>query len=222
MDFIFPMKTLKAYKLEFDTDHPDINIVSDSLDTLTRNHIDQINWEGFVYKPETDFSIGYTDHEIMLKYFVTEDYFKAEKTESNQNVFEDSCVEFFLSPSDDGIYYNLEFNGIGTCLFGSGTSRTDRLSADPAIISTIRRIASSGTEPIAERNGRYSWTIVIVIPLGVFFHHNIRTLKGSTFRANFYKCGDKLSVPHYVTWSPVKTVKPDFHRPEFFGVVRFD
>lgn len=216
------MKTLKITRLEFDTDHPDINIVSARLDNLKRNHIDQINWEEFVYKPEADFSIGYTDHEIMLKYFVTEDYFKAEKTESNQNVFEDSCVELFLSPSDDGIYYNLEFNGIGTCLLGSGTSRTGRLRADPEIISGIRRIASSGTAPITGRKGKFTWTITIAIPLRVFFHHKIKTLRGNTVRANFYKCGDKLSVPHYVTWSPVKTVKPDFHRPEFFGVVRFD
>ena len=46
-------------------------------------------------------------------------------------------------------------------------------------------------------------------------------LKGKTFRANFYKCGDMLSVPHYVTWNPVGTPKPDYHRPEYFGELKF-
>jgi hypothetical protein len=215
------MKAIDVPFLVFDSDFPLMEAVSGKLDNLTRNKIDQLNWEGFNYRPDTDFSIGYTGHEIMLKYFVTEEYFKAEKTETNQNVFEDSCVEFFVSPADDGIYYNLEFNGIGTCLLGSGTSRTDRLRANPGIISGIRRITSSGTEPITERKGRYDWTITVAIPLKVFFHHKIQTLKGATASANFYKCGDKLTVPHYVTWSPVGTLKPDFHRPEFFGTIRF-
>ena len=55
----------------------------------------------------------------------------------------------------------------------------------------------------------------------IFFHHNIKDVKGKTFRANFYKCGDKLTVPHYVTWSPVETVKPDYHQPEYFGNIKF-
>ena len=70
-----------------------------------------------------EFTIAYTGREILLKYYVKENWFKAEKTESNQMVCEDSCVEFFVSPADDRIYYNLEFNGIGTCLLGSGTGR---------------------------------------------------------------------------------------------------
>jgi hypothetical protein len=215
------MKTHEAIKLDFDNETPDLNTISRRLDGLSRNSIDHINWESFSYKPEAAFSIGYTEHEIMLKYYVTEDCFKAEQTESNQNVWEDSCVEFFVSPADDGLYYNFEFNGIGTCLLGAGTSRADRHRADPGIISGIRRKSSAGIVPIAEIMGKFTWTITIAVPLDVFFHHKIKTFDGKTFRANFYKCGDKLSVPHFMTWSPVKTPKPDFHRPEFFGMIRF-
>jgi len=46
-------------------------------------------------------------------------------------------------------------------------------------------------------------------------------LKGKIFRANFYKCGDKLTVPHYVTWNPVGTENPDYHQPEHFGLLKF-
>jgi hypothetical protein len=216
------MKTLEVQRLEFDNDYPDLDSVSAALDNVEKNNIDQINWADFSYKPKAAFSIGYTEREIMLKYFVTEDCFKAEKTESNQNVWEDSCVEFFISPADDALYYNFEFNGIGTCLLGAGSSRSDRHRADPLIIAGIRRKSSVGTLPVAETVEKFTWTLTLAIPLKIFFHHNIETLKGKNIKANFYKCGDKLTKPHYVTWNPLKTPKPDFHRPEYFGTIIFN
>jgi len=30
-----------------------------------------------------------------------------------------------------------------------------------------------------------------------------------------------LSNPHYVTWNPVGTEQPDYHRPEYFGELKF-
>jgi hypothetical protein len=216
------MKAIIVRKLQFDTSVPDLEAVSERLDKIgERERIDMINWDIFSYKPDVAFSIAYTDNEMFLKYYVTEDHFKAEKTETNQEVYEDSCVEFFVSPGSDGIYYNLEFNGIGTCLMGSGTGRSDRKRAAPEIVKSIRRLASAGSEPVSEKEGPFSWTITIAIPFKVFFHHDFYNPAGMTFAVNLYKCGDKLSVPHYVTWSPVGTTKPDFHQPAFFGLLRF-
>jgi hypothetical protein len=207
-----PVKTLEVSELEFSSEYPGLDEISGKLDDLNfKNPVEVLNC----------FTIAYTRHEMLLKYYVTEQWFKAEKTETNQDVYEDSCVELFVSPSDDGIYYNLEFNGIGTCLMGSGTGRQDRKRADPEIISRIRRKGSAGEKSVSEKSGGLSWTITMAIPFNVFFHHSINGLKGKTFRANFYKCGDKLSVPHYVTWNPVGTVKPDYHRPEYFGLLKF-
>jgi hypothetical protein len=183
--------------------------------------IDTLNWKGYEYKPDVRLAIAYGDDEIFLKYYVTENYFKAEKTDSNEMVCEDSCVEFFVSPEDDGIYYNMEFNPIGTCLLGVGYDRASSKRVDPVIISKIRRITSAGTKPFKEKTGENTWTITIAIPFEVFFRHKIKSLKGKTFRANFYKCGDKLSVPHYLTWNPVGTKEPDYHQPEYFGLLKF-
>jgi hypothetical protein len=216
------LKTLEVNKLELRSEYPGLDEISEKLDNLNiRNPVEEVNWKDFDYKPDVKFSIAYADREILLKYYVTEQWFKAEKTETNQDVYEDSCVEFFMSPSADGIYYNLEFNGIGTCLMGSGTGRENSRRADPRIIDRIRRMTSVGNKSVKERKGEFSWTLTMAIPLDVFFHHKITELKGKTFRANFYKCGDKLSVPHYVTWNPVKTEKPDYHRPEYFGLLKF-
>jgi len=47
-------------------------------------------------------------------------------------------------------------------------------------------------------------------------------LNGKTMRANFYKCGDKLQTPHFLSWAPIDLPKPKFHCPEFFGELVFE
>ncbi len=216
------MKTAEVNKTEFETPYPGLEEVSGLMDEQEKKlSVNTINWQGYNYKPCVEVAIACSENEIFLKYYITENYFKAEKTETNQNVYEDSCVEFFVSPDDDGIYYNFEFNGIGTCLMGVGTGRSDRIRADPEIVSKIRRISSVGVMPVKEREGKFEWTITIAIPYEVFFSHKVANLKGKTFKANFYKCGDKLKVPHYVTWNKVETEKPDYHQPKYFGVLKF-
>jgi hypothetical protein len=216
------MKIAEVKKIELKSEYPGLTDISAILDEQEKKlTINKINWEEYSYKPEVAISMAYSDREIFLKYYVTENSFKAEKTETNAKVYEDSCVEFFVSPEDDGIYYNLEFNAIGTCLMGSGTGRANNIHVNPETISKIRILTSAGKTPVKISNGEFKWTIIIGIPFGVFFHHKIITLKGKTFRANFYKCGDKLTVPHYVTWNPVGTEKPDYHQPAYFGKLLF-
>jgi hypothetical protein len=216
------MKTAEVKKLEIEKDFPGLEMISKKMDEIKdRLKIDTLNWKDYNYKPDVSLAIAYGNKEIFLKYYVTEDYIKAEKTETNEMVCEDSCVEFFISPADDGIYYNLEFNPIGTCLLGSGTGRENSTRANPEIVSGIRRLSSAGEKPFGEIQGKHSWTLTLAVPFDVFFHHDIKDLKGKTFRANFYKCGDMLTVPHYLTWNPVGTENPDYHRPEYFGFLRF-
>jgi len=216
------MKTIKVKKLNSEKTYPAMAEVSARLDEMGEGHsVETVNWEKFPYKPEVKFNIAWGDREIYIKYYVRETNVKAEKTICNEMVCEDSCVEFFVSPSDDGIYYNLECNPIGTVLMGSGHGRHDGVRADARIISGIRRLTTMGAEPFAEISGDIRWSVTLAIPLETFFQHEITDLRGKSFRANFYKCGDKLSNPHYVTWNPIVTEKPDYHRPEYFGRLKF-
>jgi hypothetical protein len=216
------MKVAEAKNIYINSPRPDLEEISVKMDELAQKvNIDTINWEDYDYRPLVNFSVAYSDKEIFLKYNIKEKYFKAEKTETNQMVCEDSCVEFFVSPAEDGIYYNFEFNGIGTCLLGTGTSRENSTRSNPEIVSKIRRLTSVGTKPVTEKEGEFEWTITVAIPFEVFFHHKVDKLKGKTFRANFYKCGDMLKVPHYVTWNPVGTDNPDYHQPDYFGLLKF-
>ena len=216
------MQTIDVRRLDSQRTVPQMPEVSARLDELGEGHaIETLNWESFSYRPEVKFNIAYGDSEIYIKYYVREAYTKAEKSRTNEMVCEDSCVEFFVSPTDDGLYYNFEFNPIGTALMGSGHGRHDSARADASVVDGIRRLTTMGNEPFAEISGDIRWSLTLAIPLSVFFHHKVESLAGRSFRANFYKCGDKLSNPHFVTWNPVGTEKPDYHRPEYFGNLRF-
>jgi len=197
--------------------------ISSLLDKLGKGtSISTINWEEYDYQPEVKFNIAYSVGELYIKYYVTEDYVMAQKSESNQSVCQDSCVEFFVTPISDGPYYNFEFNPIGTCLLGKGNDRHDSNVQNPELIKMIRRLSSLGTEPFDEKKGKQSWTLTIAIPHEILFNDPLPELSGKVIRANFYKCGDSLSKMHYLTWNPVETENPDYHQPEYFGVLEFE
>lgn len=201
------------------------------------HRIDEISWKDYPYLPEVTFKIARTAKGLLLKYDVREEYIRAMHGKTNDPVYEDSCVEFFLS-SDDRHYYNFEFNCIGTALIGFGTSREDRKWIDPERIKQISRFPSMGRKPFpegAKKKGPYRWELSVYIPFGFFREagelqsgfSGRKIIAGTversekTYRANFYKCGDKLPLPHYVSWNRIETKAPDFHRPEYFGDLIF-
>lgn len=216
------MISLKVPMLKNCTGKYDLLDISKEIDLLTEIYrIDKVNWPDFSYKPSVKFRIAYGKRELFLKYYVEEEAIRAEKSLNNDMVCEDSCVEFFVSPAADGVYYNFEFNCIGTCRVGFGTSRADNSVIDLETVDKIRRYSTLGNKPFHERKGSFKWELIAVIPLGIFERYKITTLQGMVFRANFYKCGDKLSLPHYLTWNEVGTPEPDFHSSDFFGEIQF-
>lgn len=201
----------------------DLAEISAGLDKLEpRYSIDIINWKEFSYKPEVKFILAYSDSELYIKYYVRESFVKAEKVQDNSKVCEDSCVEFFVAPTDDGIYYNFEFNSIGTCYLGSGHGRDDSKPVNNDLVGKVRRLSSMENLPFSERQGEQEWELTVAIPLDVIFGEKIQGIKGRKIKANFYKCGDMLSKPHYLTWNKIATANPDYHRPEYFGEIIFD
>ena len=192
------------------------------LETQTiTNPIDTINWKAYSYKPGLNFRIGHTGNEIWLKYYVKEKYILAQETRTNGEVYKDSTVEFFISLDKEN-YYNFEFNCIGTVHLAYGPGRGNRKFVAPETVEKIEISSSLGNQPFKEKKGGFEWEMMIRIPISCFAFDNIKSLEGMKATANFYKCGDDTSEPHYVTWNPVKTENPDYHRPEFFGRVEFE
>jgi len=192
------------------------------LETQTvTNQIDTINWPAYSYKPKLSFRIGHTGKEIWLKYYVTEKYIRAQETRTNGNVYKDSCVEFFIS-FDSKNYYNFEFNCIGTIHIGYGAGRAKRQPVPVILAEKIEIESSLGNLPFEEKTGNFEWEMMIRIPLESFAFDKIKSLNRLKAKANFYKCGDETSELHFVTWNPIETENPDYHRPEFFGKALFE
>ena len=213
------MKELIVNKVNTSGDAPWDEVLK-SLENASWNLIDTVNWTEYDYCPQVYFRMVYCNSAFLLQYRVREQSVRALASVDNGEVWKDSCVEFFVMPDDD-IYYNFEFNCAGTCLLAVGASRNNREAAQDAIIQTIRRQPSLGRHSFGERKGETEWDITLVIPCACLFKHPGYSPDGKTVRANFYKCGDGLTVPHYLSWNPIRTEKPDFHRPESFGTVKF-
>lgn len=196
--------------------------ISAAMQKLPVNEIACTNWpEEFPSKPLACFRIAHDGKNIFLHYFVEEDEVRASVDEDAGKVSADSCVEFFVS-FDNAHYYNIEFSCIGKALVAYRTGRFDAERADMCLLSEIKRFPSLGKEKFDNRMGYSKWDLLLIIPAHLFWKSGINDLSGIKATANFYKCGDKLSVPHYLSWNPIKTLIPDFHRPEFFAHIEFE
>ncbi len=183
--------------------------------------VQTLNWKDFSYLPKVNFRIAHTEDEILLKYYVEEEHIRAVETRTNGEVYKDSCVEFFVSPDGEN-YYNFEFSCIGTIHLAYGPGRGNRKFVDPATVEKIQIKSTLGSEPFDKKSGNFEWEMMIRIPIEIFAYSNLKSFNNLKARANFYKCGDETEVPHYVTWNPIKTENPDYHRPEFFEKIEFE
>ena len=186
------------------------------------NPIACVNWKEYPYQPDVKFRAAHTGDAILLHYQVTEASVRAVATADDGRVWEDACVEFFLSPESNDFYYNFECNCAAKLLLHGGPAGGERPGAAEDVLKSVKRWASLGTEPFAERVGECSWEVALVIPASAIFRHEIADLNGKAMRANFYKCGDLLQTPHFLSWSPIDLPQPKFHCPEFFGEIVFE
>ena len=180
--------------------------------------IDSFFWyEG--HTPETTARLVFVEgFGFLLRMTCAETDPKAVYTEYNQPVYTDSCMEFFCDYLGDGRYINMEMNANGTLLSCIGPDRHAR--------TPIADLSDGEIFPVQGEVCDGYWTVTAAIPtallckiLGV---ESIPFGSGYTFRGNFYKCGDETEVVHFGMWNPVRTEKPDFHRPEYFGTLVID
>ncbi|MGW8315101.1 MAG: carbohydrate-binding family 9-like protein [Bacteroidales bacterium] len=170
----------------------------------------------------TSFDIAHDGDSIYLHYYVHERQVRAVNKGYHSPVWEDSCVEFFFSlKGDEDRYYNFEFNAIGTILAAYGKDRHERTRIPAEILDGIETFPSLGREPLGTINKPTRWDLRIRIPREALVFNQVNDLSGLDGYANFYKCGDKLDHPHFLSWNPVLTEKPDFHTPRFFRHLSF-
>ena len=184
--------------------------------------VDSVNWDAFPYAPVVSVRIAHTGKAILLLWRVSEQYLRAKAEIDNGPVWDDSCVEFFLRPDQcSPYYYNVECNCAGTLLIGRGTHNRDRVTADDEVMATALRFPTVAPRVFDTREAYEEWMMGLYIPVSALFADEIDSLDGRVMTGNFYKCGDALPKPHFLSWNPIDLPRPYFHCPEFFGLFRF-
>lgn len=183
---------------------------------VKKSGINCVNWEDqFPYHPISVFSMAYSKSYIYVDFFVRCNYLRAVNYKNNSPVSQDSCVEFFLQTPGSDEYWNFEFNCIGAVNASHRVDRKHPTRLTDEELSTVKRYASCGDKPFQELEGIFNWSLTIAIPLKLIGMDVSNP--PVAFKGNLYKCASATSMPHYLSWAPIITETPDFHRPEFFG-----
>lgn len=179
------------------------------------------------YRPVVHAKMMYNEENLFVIFMVKDRYVRCLAKDFNGAVWEDACIEFFFSP-DAGLvqcYFNLEINCGGTPLMHYNLIPSKEYN--PVEIEDLKKIEIAHSLPPIiepEMTECVNWTIEYRIPLIILNKYSNLTAaptKGVEWQANFYKIAENNSNPHYMTWSVVENLTPDFHLPKFFGKLKF-
>lgn len=187
-----------------------------ALESGVKGNVDCVDWpDSYPYRPECSFKAGWSEEGLGILFNVKGLDVRAMALEDNGKVWEDSCCEFFIAHPSDGTYYNFELNCIGTLLAAKRRSRTDCVHFSNNETAQVRRFSSLPHNTIDIEGETAEWSN------GMFIPFRLIGIDGknppASIRLNIYKCGDMTAHPHFLSWAPVGTEQPDFHRPEYFG-----
>ncbi len=179
-------------------------------DTISILPIDHLQWtENTDIRAQAQ--LCWDDERLYIRMTTVESDIRAELTDLLSQVCNDSCMEFFLRPTDSLHYFNFEFNpNCALCLcYGTGRKNSIRL---------VDKNYKTRFSPCVSRTAS-GWELIFQIPFSFIqlFSPTFRPQAGTAFYGNFYKCGDLTPNPHYLAWNPIDSEVPDFHRPQDFG-----
>lgn len=160
--------------------------------------------------------IAYDDEGIFVKLRTDEKEHRCEETGPFGSPCDDSCLEFFFSPmEEDGRYFNIEFNSNLCMYLGMATSL-------PNLIRLVPEFETELFSPKATRDDK-GWELEYKIPVAFVkrFFPDFEIYEGKKIRANCYKCSEKMTPCHFLSWSRVKTEKFTFHQRDCFGEMIF-
>lgn len=196
-----------------------------SADTLS---VDQFRPESSDHRPVTSAKLLYSDKGIHGIFRVEDRYVRCVMKHYQDHVCQDSCVEFFVMPATGTGYLNFEFN-CGGCLLASYIEDPVRTQEEFRKYTRLpesegRQVKVYHSMPAIvdpEIAGPVEWILEYFVPFSIIkkWSGDSAPVDGSEWRANFYKCADASSHPHWAAWSPVPEL--NFHEPLAFGEIIF-
>lgn len=176
--------------------------------------------------PHVQAKVAWDQEALYVIFRVEDNYVRAVTNEYQGPVYRDSCVEFFFTPGTDisAGYFNLEVNCGGMALFNF--QKKPREGVVQIAEEDFQGIEIAHTMPEIvepEIESPVVWAVEYRIPFDILERYTdvTRPAPSVKWHANFYKCADRTSHPHWLTWSPVDFPRPNFHLPEHFGTLLF-
>lgn len=193
----------------------EIQVESALVRNMSGAAIDVVNWpQLYPYAPQCLVRLGRSRSHLAISFSVSGMDLRATEMEDNGRLWEDSCCEFFISPGGD-TYYQIEISCIGAVRIGKGTERYNFQPLDLSEVAKVKRWSSLKKEHYDFEGGNYRWTVTALVPFSTLGLNPDKL--PDEVRVNFCKCGDRTAHPHFTSWSPISSEKPDFYRPECFG-----
>lgn len=196
---------------------------SPNWQTISALDINIYPWYQAGHKQNTQVKLCANEDTLFININAQDNYSYAKQSELNHMLIcEDSCVEFFFSPSGvlGSSYVNLEVNCCGTLHLAYGAGRENRQFISLESASLIQR-NSSITSPVKFENENDSqWSVEIALPFAAIAQLTGEPVNKDKWFANFYRCGGRTE-PQYAVWNNIAVAEPDYHRPENFGELVF-
>jgi hypothetical protein len=179
------------------------------------------------HRPLVEAKLAWDDDSLYIIFHVEDRYVRAVAKKYQDPVYKDSCVEFFFTPGSDlGLsYFGLEINCGGTMLFWWYPEGKEAIpvAAEEGDRVEIGHSMSKTVDP--EIDEPTTWTVEYRLPFAVVKKYCFGARNPAPdviWRANFYKCADATSHPHWLTWSFIDHPTPQFHLPRYFGTLVFE
>jgi hypothetical protein len=185
--------------------------------------------ESSPHRPRTSAKLLHSEAGIHGIFLVHDRYVRCVRTNYFDEVWKDSCVEFFAQPKPDHGYFNFEFNcgGAFLCSYIIDPERTTNgfkaFTKIPWEVAGQIQIRTSLPQILEKEIAEPTvWTLQFFIPFSLFesFAGKLGSMPGQVWRGNFFKCAEEVSHPHWASWSPVDEFS--FHLPRCFGEIRFE
>lgn len=184
-----------------------------SWDDVPEGRLSFSNWDSKI-SYDTRFRMCFVRGEgIYLVMHTNETDIRAVNTARDENIWEDSCMEFFLCPfahREEYLNFEMNSNGAWLCQFGKGKQ-------DRVFLSTLTRQEPTVKAEVTDEG----WSLNLFIPCELIseaFNESFKADAGK-LKGNFYKCGDLTSKPHYDSFEKMGLLPPGFHNPSCFAEI---
>ncbi len=214
---------MSQYTIKKTTKIPNAVSFSPDWQEIAPLTIDIYPWYKTGTRQNTQVKLVANDNTLFIQLIAQDNYSYAKQTElNNKLVCEDSCVEFFFSPSGvlGSSYVNVEVNCCGTLHLAYGAGRENRQFISLEAASLIQCKTSIASPVKFESEDDKEWTVEIALPFAAIEKMTGERVNKDKWFANLYRCGGRTE-PQYAVWHKIDAPEPDYHRPEQFGELVF-